>query len=342
LRRKIPTMTLNRLPPTLFATPFGLASLAGVWRLMSSFYGTPPAVSDALLIVAACVWVVLVALVLVRWIRRPRAVGPELSDPELGPFWSLPAIVGMLLATGLSSREPAIAEAAFFGFFAATVVAGGLTVGRWLTQGFDTRQVHPGYFLPTVAGFQIAAQAAAGFGLTALGWICFTIAIASWALLTPVVLARLRSVPLPATLAPTRAIELAPPALAGAAYFDLKGPAPDPVAYACLIAVALVAAAQLRVIPSYARLRFGPGFWTFTFPCASVAALAVRWLKLEHPTGGSVYALLAAAAVSLLVATIAGRSLLAIRRDELLFRPTSTPGRGGNSPGQTRLADAGQ
>jgi tellurite resistance protein len=309
---------------------------------MSSFYGTPPEVSDALLIVAGCVWVVLVALVLVHWICRPRAAGPELTDPELGPFWSLPPIVGMLLATGLSSREPAIAEAAFFGFFAATVVAGGLTVGRWLARGFDKRQVHPGYFLPTVAGFQIAAQGAAEFGLTAFGWICLTIAIASWALLTPVVLARLRSVPLPAVLAPTRAIELAPPALAGAAYFDLKGATPDPVAYACLIAVALIAAGQLRAIPSYARLRFGSGFWTFTFPCASVAALAARWLKLEHPAGGSVYALLAAAAVSLLVATIAGRSLLAIRRAGLRFRPTAAPRRGGNSPKPTRLADASQ
>jgi tellurite resistance protein len=320
--------------------PLGLASLGGVWRLMSSFYGPSPAVSDGLFIAAACAWVVLVGLALPDWIRRPDAVGAQLSDPVLGPFWSLPTIVGMLLATEVSSDDPAIAEGAFFVFFAATVAVSGWLVGRWLTRGLDRHQVHPGYFLPTVAGFQVAAQGAVGFGLSAFGWISFTIAIVSWALLAPVVLARLRSVPLQAALAPTRAIELAPPALAGAAYFDLTGPAADPVAYAFLIGVALVVARQLRLIPSYARLQFGPGFWAFTFPCVSVAALAVRWVKLEHPTGGSVYTLLAVGAVSLLVATIAGRSLLAIRRGDLLSNRAPNRGRGGNSPEQTRLADA--
>jgi tellurite resistance protein len=154
-----------------------------------------------------------------------------------------------------------------------------------------------------------------------LGWISFAIALASWALLTPMVVARLRSVPLPTALMPTRAIELAPPALAGATYFDLAGPAPDPVAYAFLIGVALVAAGQLRLIPSYTRLRFGPGFWAFTFPCASVVALALRWLRIEQPTGQSLYALVAAGAVSLLVAVIGGRSLFAgARHHHLSYR----------------------
>jgi tellurite resistance protein len=265
------------------------------------------------------------AFVLAHWIRRPGALGAELSDPVLGPFWSLPAIVGMLLAIGLSSGEPAIAEAAFLVFFALTVVVVVLMVARWVIRGVDRRQVHPGYFLPTVAGFQIAAQGAAGLGLSALGWASFTVAIAFWALLTPVVLARLRTVPLPTALAPTRAIELAPPALAGATYFDLTRAAPDPVAYAFLIGVALLAAGQLRAVPRYARLQFGQGFWAFTFPWVSVAALALRWLRIEHPTGGSVYALLAAGAVSLLVAAIAVRSLLAIPRGELHFHPTSIP-----------------
>ena len=317
--------TLPRLGPTFFTIPFGLASLAGVWRLMASFYGAPRAVSDALFIAAACAWMVLIAFVLARWIRRPGAVGAELSDPVLTPFWSLPSIVGMLLAIGLSSGEPAIAEAAFFVFFALTVMVVVLMVARWVTRGVDRCQVHPGYFLPTVAGFQIAAQGAARFGVSPFAWGSFTVAIAFWAVLTPVVLARLRTVPLSTALGPTRAIELAPPALAGATYFDLTRAAADPVAYAFLIAVALLAAGQLRAVPRYAGLRFGQGFWAFTFPWVSVAALALRWLRIEHPTGGPAYALLAAGAVSLLVAAIAVRSVLAIPRGKLLFHSSSAP-----------------
>jgi tellurite resistance protein len=315
----------TRPRPTVFTMPFGLASLAGVWSLMASFYGAPRAVSDALFIVAACAWVVLIAVVLAQWARRPGTLGAELSDPVLGPFWALPAIVGMLLAIGLSSGEPAIAETAFFVFFALTVAVVVLMVAGWVIRGVDRCQVHPGYFLPTVAGFQIAAQGAAEFGLSALAWGSFTVSIAFWAGLTPVVLARLRTVPLPTALGPTRAIELAPPALAGATYFDLTRAAPDPVAYAFLIAAALLAAGQLRAVPRYARLPFGQGFWAFTFPCVSVAALALRWLRIEHPTGAPVYALLAGGAVSLLVAAIAVRSVLAIPRGKLLFHSSSAP-----------------
>jgi len=317
--------TSTRLRPTVFTMPFGLASLAGVWSLMASFYSAPPAVSDALFIAAACAWVVFIAFVLAHWTRRPGTLGAELRDPVMGPFWSLPPIVGMLLAIGLASGEPAIAETAFFVFFALTVVVVVLMVARWVTGGVDRCQVHPGYFLPTVAGFQIAAQGAARFGLSVLAWGSFTVAIASWAVLTPIVLARLHTVPLPTALGPTRAIELAPPALAGATYFDLTGAAPDPVAYAFLTGVALLAAGQLRAVPRYARLQFGQGFWAFTFPWVSVAALALRWLRIEHPTGGPVYALLAVGAVSVLVAAIAVRSLVAIPRGELHFHPISTP-----------------
>jgi tellurite resistance protein len=303
---------------------------------MASFYGAPRAVSDALFIAAACAWGVLIAFVLAHWSRRPGAVGAELSDPVLGPFWSLPAIVGMLLAIGLSSREPAIGEAAFLVFFALTVVVVVFMVARWVIRGVDRSQVHPGYFLPTVAGLQIAAQGAAGFGLSALGWVGFTVAIAFWALITPVVLARLRTVPLPTALRPTRAIELAPPALAGATYFDLTSAAPDPVGYAFLIGVAILGVGQLRAVPRYARLQFGQGFWAFTFPWVSVAALALRWLRIEHPTGGPAYALLAAGAVSLLVAAIAVRSVFAIPRGKLLSR-NFNPRRGGSSGRSTKL-----
>jgi tellurite resistance protein len=144
--------------------------------------------------------------------------------------------------------------------------------------------------------------------------------------LAALVLARLRSPGLPASLVPTRAIELAPPALAGATYLDLRGAAPDLVSYAFLLAVAVVAAGQLRFIPSYARLRFGPGFWAFTFSCASVVALGFVWLKIEHAAGASAFAFLAAGAVSLLTTAIAGRSLLVIPRGNRLSTPKRLEG----------------
>lgn len=68
---------------------------------------------------------------------------------------------------------------------------------------------------------------------------------------------------------------------------------------------------QIRLLPSYARLRFSPGFWSFTFAWFAVAGLALRWLRIERPPGQAVYAALAAGGVSLLVVGVATRSVLA-------------------------------
>ena len=62
---------------------------------------------------------------------------------------------------------------------------------------------------------------------------------------------------------------------------------------------------QIRLLPSYARLRFSPGFWSFTFAWCVDAGLALRWLRIERPSGQAVYAAPAAGGVSLLVAGVA-------------------------------------
>jgi tellurite resistance protein len=126
-------------------------------------------------------------------------------------------------------------------------------------------------------------------------------------------------------LVPTLAIELAPPALAGGAYFALHGPAPGAVAYGFAGYAVLMVLVQVRLLPSYARLRFSPGFWSFTFPWCAVAGLALRWLQIERPPGQAVYAALAAGGVSLLVAAVAARSLLAIWRGDFAPRAQAAP-----------------
>jgi tellurite resistance protein len=70
-----------------------------------------------------------------------------------------------------------------------------------------------------------------------------------------------------------------------------------------------LALVQLRLLPLYRQLEFGPSFWAFTFCWAAVTALGLRWLQIEDPPHASLYAGLAAGAVSLLVAVIAAASV---------------------------------
>jgi tellurite resistance protein len=150
----------------------------------------------------------------------------------------------------------------------------------------------------------------------------FGIGIACWLILGSLIASRLMLFQLPPPgLLPTIVIEVAPPAVAGAAYFDLHGTRPDLLAYGLAGYAVLMVVAQLRFVPIYLRLRFVPGFWSFTFSCCAVAALALRWIKLEHPFGGAALADIAVAAVRQLVAAIAARSVVAISRHTFLPAP---------------------
>jgi tellurite resistance protein len=317
---------LTRFPPNFFAIPFGLAGLANVWRLMADFNGTPGAVSDVLFIAAAVSWLVLAGDALGRLIREPRAILAEMRDPVLSPFWSLPWIVGMLLAIGLEPHAYGAAKAAFAVFLVATILFGGLITGEWIIMERDPSKFHPGYLLPTVAGGFVAASGAGGFGLRGLGWLSFGIGVVSWLVLTSLTLGRLLFVTmLPAALVPTLTFEAAPAALAGNAYFELHGPVLDAAVYGLTGYLVLMVLVQLRLLPVYCRLKFTPGFWSFTFPWAAIAGFALTGLHIERPAGQTAYAVLALAAVSLLIGAIAARSLVAIARGQFLPGPAATP-----------------
>jgi tellurite resistance protein len=315
-----------RFPPTFFAIPFGLAGLAGVWHQMAGFYGTPGAVSDVLFIVAAGCWLLLVVAAIGSLIREPRAILGELRDPVLSPFWSLPSIVGMVLAVGLEPYAHGAAKVTFTVFFTATILFGGWIMGEWIIMRLDQGDFHPGYVLPTVAGSLVAAGGAGGFGLRGLGWLSFGIGIVSWLVFTSLTLDRLMLIEMvPAALVPSVTFEAAPAALAGTAYFDLHGPVPDTVSYGIAGYLVLQVLVQLRMLPVYCRLKFSPGFWSFTFPWSAIAALTLTWLHMERPAGQTAYSVLILAAASLLTAAIAARSLVAIARGQFLPRPGNPP-----------------
>ena len=293
---------------------------------MSLDYGTPGGIADALSVAAAVVWLLVIAGSLARMVRSPHSMLAELRDPVFSPFWSLTFIIGMLLAGELGAHAPGPAKDLFVAFFIATVLMGGWLTGEWIAGELDQSKLHPGYLLPTVAGGLLGAEGAAQFGLRGIGWMSFGIGMLCWLLLGSLILNRLLLVkPLAPLLQPTLAIELAPPAVAGSAYFLLHGSVPTAFAYALAGYTVLMVLVQLRLLPLYVRLKFNPGFWSFTFSWSAVAAIALRWLAVEAPGGQTLYAWLVAGAISLLVAAVAARSLLAVARGELLPPSAAAP-----------------
>jgi hypothetical protein len=85
-----------------------------------------------------------------------------------------------------------VAGQVIVGVFAAiTVLVGGLLTGQWIAADLDSGDVHPGYFLPTVAGAFVAAATVAQVGFRSAAWAAFGIGVICWLLLGSLLLNRL-------------------------------------------------------------------------------------------------------------------------------------------------------
>jgi tellurite resistance protein len=300
-----------RVPPNLFAIALGIAGLAQAWDAAMPLLGTPQAIPDALSILDAALWLVLVGAYLAQ---GPRIVLADLRDPVLSPFVSASALTAMLLSAALVNEAFAAGRVLVIVSLAITMGIGGWLTGQWMTGG-EPDSVHPGYFLPTAAGGLIGANAAAQVHLHTLAEASFGIGVISWVLLGSTILNRLFTRPaLPTALVPTMAIELGIPAVAGTAYFAVAGRTVSFMACALGGYAVLMALVQVRLIPVYRRLSFTAGFWSFTFSYAAAAADALVWLAITKPPAATGYAIAVIALLTAFVSWIAFRTVvLAVR-----------------------------
>ncbi|MEY9862031.1 tellurite resistance protein [Catenulispora sp. GAS73] len=306
----------RRIPPNLFGIPFGIAGVADVWATAASTLGISRAIPDAIDILAAVGWAAIVGL----YFSQGRArLAADVRDPVVAPFVALSVIAPILPAVTLSGYAFEAARAVIVGLVALTVLFGAWLTGQWIVGEIDQDKLHPGYLLPTVAGGLVSAYAAAAVDMRALAEALFGWGIVSWLLLGSLIMGRrfIRP-PLAPALIPTHAIEVAPPAVAGIAYFEINGGRIDLVATALAGYTAAMALVQLRLVPIYVRLPFSAGFWTFTLPYAALGTLGALWIELKTPAGASAYAVIDVGLITVLVSAILARSFIAIGRDQFL------------------------
>ena len=304
-----------RVPPNLFGIALGMAGLALAWHAAVPLLGIPQTVPDALDVLAAVLWLVLVGAYLVQ---GPRIILADLRDPVLSPFVSASAITAMILAAALGADAAAAGRVLVIVFLAATIAIGGWLTGQWMTGGIEPDSVHPGYLLPTAAGGLIGANAAAQVHLHALAEASFGIGVICWVLLSSMIMKRLFAGPaLPSALAPTMAIELGVATVAGSAYFAVAGRTVSFMACALAGYAVLMAVVQVRLIPVYRRLSFTPGFWSFAFAYAAAASDALGWLAISRPPGTTGYAIVVITLLTGFVAWIAFRTVVLAVRGQL-------------------------
>src|ERR1700678_3069977 len=177
-----------RVPPNLFAIALGIAGLAQAWHAAVPVLGTPQAVPDALDVLDAVLWLVLVGAYLAQ---GPRIIKADLRDPVLSPFVSASCLTALILAAALAKHAFAAGRVLVIVCLAATIAIGGWLTGQWMTGGIDPDSVHTGYLLPTAASGLIGANAAAQVHLHALAEASFGIGVICWVMLGSTILNRL-------------------------------------------------------------------------------------------------------------------------------------------------------
>ncbi|MGN8024623.1 transporter [Microbacterium sp. 22242] len=318
----------QRIPLNTLAIPFGLAGLAEVWTVAGRLLGVPGAVGQALWAVVAIAWIWLIGAHLRRGGRSADSLAQQLRQPAQGPIAALAPVVGMLLGADLHRFVPLAGEILVIGSIVVAAALAGWMLAFWHSGSLPPEAFHGGYLLPTVAAGLIAATTSVMIGLPVLAVGSFAVGVFFWIVISTVLLARLAFfTPLPGPLTPTCAILLAPPAVAGTAWFTIRGEHADLVSTALLGLLVLMALQQLALIPRYRRLTFTLGFWSFTFPLAAAGGYGAEWASLAAFPGWQLVAWLLIVLVTVVILAVAARSLLLItsvrrgaRRAEIVLR----------------------
>lgn len=313
-------MSHARVPLNVFGVGFGLAGLATTWRVADKLDLAPGVIATVLVLVATAAWAVSLAFYVHHVTTGGGSLVQDVQDMTAGPFASLIVIVPLLLAVdGLEPYAPQLARVVVDILIVAVVVVGGLYTGFWMRGGTELDRLHPGYFLPTVAGGFIASAAAAEVGQVRLSQMMFGLGLVCWTIVGSVILGRLVFRPrLPDALAPTLAIEVAPAAVASLAlFFSSDGLVTTPIALLAGYGLLMVMA-QLPLLPRYLTLPFSLGTWAFTFSWAAVASAGLFWITAEQPPGAKLLSYLLLTAITMLVVAVATRTVVAMAQRTLL------------------------
>ncbi|MBC7593524.1 MAG: transporter [Kineosporiaceae bacterium] len=300
----------HRIPLNTLAIGFGAVGLAGLWTTVSSALRISPIPSELIWISASIVWVWLVIAHLVRGKQSRETLRSQLRHPAQGPIAAIVPVIGMLIGAHLYQHWPSGGTALVIASIVTAAIFAGWILAYWHTGRLTPEAIHGGYFLPTVAAALVAATTSykVGFPMVAAG--AFAVGIIFWIVILTVLLARLAFFPpLPGPLTPTLAIILAPPAVAGTAWFAMHGEKADGVSQGLLGVTVLMLLLQLFLVPVYRKIPFNLGFWSFTFPVAAAATYLIQWLSVASFAGWEIVALTVAGVASALTLTIVIRSL---------------------------------
>lgn len=307
-----PEAVSSRILLNTLAIPFGLIGYAETWNALRTAFEWDMWVTEPFWILGAAALIWLVIAHTIPGCRTNITLANQLRHPAQGPLAAILPVSVVLLGTHLHLTVPGAGTiAVYVGAACGFVYAAWLTT-LWIRKQVPVEAIHGGYFLPTVAAGYISAGAFAAIGNMPLAIAAFSMGTFFWFVIFTILLARLALVaPLPGPLTPTLAILIAPPAVGGMAWLELNGRTLDWVTTALLGSTIFMLLIQVALIPTYRKLQFTLGLWSFTFSTTAVTSQVIALSSLARYPGWQAVAIAALTTVTILILVIALKSLAA-------------------------------
>ena len=288
---------LAHFPVSLFAIVMGTAGLAIAWMKAHHALGAPVEITQLLRWVASAIYLFLLAMYAAKLVRHPAEVAAERRHPVRLNFFPAISIGLILLAIAWAPDAPA---AASWMWRIGAALQLGFTLyvmSSWLHHThYVIQHANPAWFIPVVGNILVPIVGVR-FAPADVSWFFFSIGLVFWIVLMTLVLYRLFfHEPLPARLAPTLFILIAPPAVGFLSYVALSGEvdACARILYFCALFLTLLLASNaLR----FFRLPFFISAWAYSFP---LAAMTIATFEMGVRTGQGFYGVLALALLAVL------------------------------------------
>ncbi|AJQ93580.1 SLAC1 anion channel family protein [Gynuella sunshinyii] len=303
---------LLHFPVSMFAIAMGLAGFAVAWKAVAAMWLPELDIWRYISWLAAAVFVVVLCLYLLKWLRYPAAVREEINHPVKLNFFPTMSIAMLLFAT-VWMEYTLIARVLWI---AALVIQLPLTLfvlSHWIYQPHYTHgHVNPSWFIPVV-GNMVVPITGVSLGYHEISWFFFSVGLLFWLVLLTIVMQRLFFLEaLPARLTPTLFILMAPPAVGVVAYLALNHELDN---FVRILFYVTIFFALLLFINAWRffQLPFFISSWAYSFP---LAAATVACVKMAHIMPGifihSLVVLLFGA-LNIIITWLLYKTLLAIR-----------------------------
>jgi len=266
------------VPASFFGMVLGLSGLGQAWRLAATLWAWPPLIGEAVLTLAALIWLLLLLRYGWQAVRDPARSQQEFLHPVQGSTPALLGVATLLMVLAVLPHSRALASLLLvlgLGWHLGFALWHSGILWKGGREGTDTV---PTLYLPTVAGNFTSAAALGALGHPQWGWLFLGAGFFSWLALESQILQRLtQQASLPVAQRPLLGIQFAPPVVCLMAALILYPGTVTPWLLMLWGYGLFQLLLGLRLWRWLGAQRFAPSYWAYTF---GVAATTVGTLKL--------------------------------------------------------------